>query len=222
MRHHTAEFLEHRFPNIYARCKLYGIDMAKEPIPVVPGTHYVCGGVVTDADARTNIEALYAAGEVSCTGLHGANRLASNSLLEAAVFSERAAAHAKTLSPAPAVVVPEWDDRGVSDPDESVIVSHNWQEIRQTMWNYVGIVRSDKRLQRAKARLDLIREEIKEYYWNFKVTSDLLELRNLAEVADLVVRCAMARKESRGLHYTKDYPQLVAAENHDTVLERGT
>jgi L-aspartate oxidase len=222
MTHHSREFLEHRFPTIFARCTLYGIDMSKEGIPVVPAEHYCCGGVLTDEDGRTNIEGLYVAGETACTGLHGANRLASNSLLEAAVFSERASVHAKRYveqvkHPGK---VPSWEERGVVDSDEMVIVSHNWDEIRSTMWNYVGIVRSTKRLQRAKARVDLIRDEIREYYWNFKVTSDLLELRNIADLADLIIRSALMRKESRGLHFTRDFPAPVESECHDTVLCR--
>jgi L-aspartate oxidase len=219
MTHHRRDYLEHRFPNIYARCKTYDIDMARDPIPVVPAVHYTCGGVVTDLYGRTSIANLYAAGEVACTGLHGANRLASNSLLEAAVFSERAAevafAGAQTRV---TESVPAWDNRGVTDADEMVVVSQNWEEVRRTMWNYVGIVRSTKRLMRAKARLDLMREEIRDFYWNFKVTSDLLELRNIADVADLIVRSALERKESRGLHFTRDYPETLASECHDTVL----
>ncbi|MCC6810570.1 MAG: L-aspartate oxidase [Deltaproteobacteria bacterium] len=222
MTHHTREFLEQRFPNIFARCTLYGIDMSKEGIPVVPAEHYVCGGVLSDEDGRTNIDGLYVAGETACTGLHGANRLASNSLLEAAVFSERAAKHAKgyIASARNEPKVPAWEERGVVDSDEMVIVSHNWDEIRSTMWNYVGIVRTTKRLQRAKARLDLVKDEIREYYWNFKVTSDLLELRNIADVGDLIIRSALMRKESRGLHYTRDFPDAVPSECHDTVLSR--
>jgi L-aspartate oxidase len=222
MTHHSRDALEHRFPNIYARCLMYGIDMAKQGIPVVPAEHFVCGGVRSDKDGRTSIDGLYVAGETACTGLHGANRLASNSLLEAAVFSDRAAAHAKTYvaGTSGGERVPAWEDRGVVDSDEMVIVTHNWEEIRLTMWNYVGIVRSDKRLQRALHRLQLVSDEIREYYWNFKVTSDLLELRNIAQVGELVIRSAMMRKESRGLHYTKDYPQAVSDLCVDTVLQK--
>ena len=219
MTHHRREYLEHRFPNIYARCKSYDIDMARDPIPVVPAVHYTCGGVVTDLQGRTTIANLYAAGEVSCTGLHGANRLASNSLLEAAVFSDLAAQVAFSGEQTRVTEsVPAWDNRGVTDADEMVVVSQNWEEVRRTMWNYVGIVRTTKRLTRAKARLDMIREEIRDFYWNFKVTSDLLELRNIADVADLIVRCALERKESRGLHFTRDYPETVESERHDTVI----
>ncbi len=220
MTHHTRAYLEERFPNIYARCKSYDIDMARDPIPVVPAVHYMCGGVQTDANARTSIANLFAAGEVACTGLHGANRLASNSLLEAVVFSERAMQTIVQEGPAPVnEKVPAWDNRGLTDSDEMVVVAHNWDEIRRTMWNYVGIVRTTKRLQRAKSRLDAMREEIREFYWNFKVTGDLLELRNLADVADLIVRSALQRKESRGLHFTRDYPNTLDSERHDTVLD---
>lgn len=222
MTHHSRPYLEQRFPNIYARCKMYGIDMSRDPIPVVPATHYVCGGVVTDAHGATQLAGLYAAGEVACTGLHGANRLASNSLLEAAVFSERAFVGASAYrQSAPAVRkddVPAWQDFGVVNSDENVVVSQNWDEIRRTMWNYVGIVRTTKRLLRAKARLDLIRDEISEYYWNFQVTSDLLELRNIADVADLIIRCSLSRKESRGLHFTRDYEAQDERELRDTII----
>lgn len=222
MTHHKRAYLEQRFPNIYARCMMYGIDMSRDPIPVVPATHYVCGGVVTDAHGATDVHGLFAAGEVACTGLHGANRLASNSLLEAAVFSERAFRQAQKFradaSAVKASDIPAWQAHGVVNSDENVVVSQNWDEIRRTMWNYVGIVRTNKRLMRAKARLDLIREEISEYYWNFHVTSDLLELRNIADVADLIIRCALSRKESRGLHYTRDYPEMADNELRDTIL----
>ncbi|MGR9105858.1 MAG: L-aspartate oxidase [Gammaproteobacteria bacterium] len=207
--HKPADFIRNHFPNIYARCLELNIDITRQPIPVVPAAHYTCGGVLTDRDARTDISGLYAIGEVACTGLHGANRMASNSLLECLVFAQQAAVDigkhlAEFPSPPP---LPPWDESQVSDSDEEVVVSHNWDEIRRFMWDYVGIVRTDKRLERALHRVDLLKQEIDEYYSNFKVTSDLLELRNLVIVAELIIRSAMRRKESRGLHYTLDYPE---------------
>ncbi|PPD38813.1 MAG: L-aspartate oxidase [Methylobacter sp.] len=206
--HKSEEFILKHFPTIHKKCLKFGIDITKQPIPVVPSAHYTCGGVLTDSYARTDIGNLYAIGEVASTGLHGANRMASNSLLECLVFADRASQDilAKLDSIPFPPSVPDWDDSQVSDSDEEVVVSHNWDELRHFMWDYVGIVRTDKRLSRAMSRVELLKQEINEYYRYFRVTSDLLELRNLVIVAELIIRCAMQRKESRGLHYTLDYP----------------
>ena len=208
--HQSPEFLQEHFPNILAHCANLGIDITKEPIPVVPTAHFTCGGVLTDLSGRTDLPGLYAVGEVACTGLHGANRLASNSLLECMVFARAAAQH---IAQAPRVQIPalpRWDDSRVTDADECVVISHNWDELRRFMWDYVGIVRTNKRLERAAHRIALLWAEIDEFYAHFHITRDLLELRNLVQVAELIVRSAQLRRESRGLHYSRDYPQLAA------------
>jgi L-aspartate oxidase len=205
---HLGEaFIKEHFPTIYARCAALGIDIAKEAIPVVPAAHYTCGGVVTDLDGKTDLPGLYAVGEATYTGLHGANRLASNSLLECVVIGKSAAVdiNKNHFSDMPEVLA--WDESRVEDADESVVISHNWDELRLLMWNYVGIVRTNRRLERALHRIELLQSEVQEYYANFRVTRDLLELRNLLSCAELIVRSALMRKESRGLHYSRDYPQ---------------
>ena len=215
--HQPLAFILEHFPNIYARCLELGIDMSKAPIPVVPAAHYTCGGVLSDLDGRTDLAGLYAVGETACTGLHGANRLASNSLVECMVFAG-AAAEDMVKNPLPTPPqLPVWDDSRVTDADESVVISHNWDELRRFMWDYVGIVRTNKRLERAAHRITLLQGEIAEFYAHFHVTRDLLELRNLVTVAELIVRSAQARRESRGLHFSRDYPEK-AATAEPTVL----
>ncbi len=219
--HKPAEFIRDHFPNIHARCLALGYDMTKQPIPVVPAAHYTCGGIVTDEHGQTDIAQLYAIGEVAFTGLHGANRMASNSLLECLAYGRFASEHINQSSNPSSkhVEIPAWDASRVSDSDEEIVVAHNWDELRRFMWDYVGIVRSTKRMQRAKHRVDLLLSEIDEYYSNFKVTNDLIELRNIAVVADLIIRSALKRKESRGLHYTLDYPDTdPALDNTNTIL----
>jgi L-aspartate oxidase len=225
--HREPSFIKDRFPNIYETCKGFGIDITTQPIPVVPAAHYMCGGVVVDMDGRTSVPGLYAGGEVSCTGLHGANRLASNSLLEAVVYAHRASLAAaeemaeirRTNEKLPSA--PPWDPKGARDSDEEVVITQNWEEVRRFMWNYVGIVRSNKRLERATRRSKVLFAEINEYYWDFTITDNLIELRNIALIADLIIRCAQERKESRGLHYNIDYPEKDNLRyRKDTVIKR--
>ncbi|MCC5856411.1 MAG: L-aspartate oxidase [Idiomarina sp.] len=208
--HKPKEFIIQHFPNIHEKCLSLGIDMTQEPLPIVPAAHYTCGGVMTDLHAQTDLAGLYAIGEVAYTGLHGANRMASNSLLECVVFARAAARHMNermNATPLPAELL-EWDESKVTDSDEEVIIQHNWHELRLFMWDYVGIVRTSKRLERAARRVELLQQEIHDYYSNFRVTNNLLELRNLAQVAELIIKSAQLRKESRGLHFTLDYPDL--------------
>jgi L-aspartate oxidase len=207
--HQPAEFIREHFPTIYARCLELGIDITRQPIPVVPAVHFTCGGVVTDLAGRTDIPGLYAVGETAYTGLHGANRLASNSLLECLVVGRACAHQIAAAPPADLPALPAWDESRVTNADEEVVIAHNWDELRRFMWNYVGIVRTTKRLERAHHRIRLLKEEIDEYYRNFRVTNDLLELRNLVEVAALIVKSALSRHESRGLHYSRDYPDTL-------------
>lgn len=221
--HRPRRFIEERFPNIMRRCREFGFDLAGGPVPVVPAAHYTCGGVVVAQSGATDIPGLYAIGEVSCTGLHGANRLASNSLLECLVFADAAAdaIAAQLDAPYAPVEAPHWDESQVKDSDEDVVIAHNWEELRRFMWDYVGIVRTNKRLQRALHRAQLLKQEVHEYYSHYRVSNDLIELRNLIDVADLIIRCALLRRESRGLHFNLDYPQT-AAEAKDTILFPGT
>src|SRR5690606_8681713 len=211
--HKPRDFIIEHFPTIYAKCLSIGLDITRDPIPVVPAAHYTCGGVVTDLNGRTDVDGLYAIGETSCTGLHGANRMAGNSLLECFVFGRAASEdilRALPQTPMPAPARP-WDESQVTDSDEDVVIAHNWDELRRLMWDYVGIVRTHKRLERAKHRIELLQQEIHEYYANYKVGSDLIELRNLAMVAELIIRSAMQRRESRGLHFSLDYPETASA-----------
>ena len=212
-----ASFIQEHFPNIYAHCLELGIDITQQPIPVVPAAHYTCGGLVTDLTGRTDVDGLYAVGEVACTGLHGANRLASNSLLECMVIGKAAAADIRAAAPLTLPAMPDWDDSRVTDTDEEVVISHNWDELRRAMWDYVGIVRTNKRLERALNRIKLLNEEIDEYYSHFHITNDLIELRNLVQTAELIVRSALSRKESRGLHFSRDYPDTLP-QTQDTIL----
>ena len=223
--HKPPAFIRERFPNIHETCKRFAIDITVEPIPVVPAAHYMCGGVTSDLHGRTSLPGLWVIGETACTGLHGANRLASNSLLEGLVFARRAALKLQTtiaeLRQRPQPHVPDWETGSAAPSDEAVIVSHNWDEIRRAMWSYVGIVRSDSRLRRAARRVALLEEEIREYYWKHLVTRDSLELRNIQTVAELIIASAASRRESRGLHYTIDYPDMLPDGVQDTVIKRG-
>ena len=218
-RHLGEDFLKSHFPTVHARCLQLGIDIARQPIPVVPAAHYTCGGVVTDLEGRTDLPGLYAVGETTYTGLHGANRLASNSLLECVVLGQGCAQRLLATEPPPPTALPAWDESQVEDADEQVVISHNWDELRLMMWNYVGIVRTTKRLERALHRIKLLRGEIDDYYFNFRVTRDLLELRNLVVCAELIVRSALRRHESRGLHFSRDFP-LPLPVSFPTVLTR--
>jgi L-aspartate oxidase len=217
--HQSEAFIKEHFPTVYARCLEFGIDITKEPIPVVPAAHYTCGGIMIDQHGHTDVSHLYAIGETTFSGLHGANRMASNSLLECVVFARSASEDIlqKLNDKKSLPEIPAWDESQVTDSDEDVVISHNWDEIRRFMWDYVGIVRTNKRLQRAESRMDLLQQEINAYYKNYRISTDLLELRNLALVAKLIIQSALLRKESRGLHYTLDYPDL-APEAKDTII----
>jgi len=222
MTHLPSEELLHRFPNIDAKLKSLGIDMSTDPIPVVPAAHYFCGGVLTDLNGQSSLANLYAIGETSCTGLHGANRLASNSLLEALVFAQRASSHIQSQLGSIEEIpeIPSWEYGNAVDSDELVVVKHTWAEIRQFMWNFVGIVRTHRRLKRARRRIQMVLEEIRTYYWDFKITGDLIELRNIATVADMVVQSALRRRESRGLHFITDFPAKDNRFIRDTVIRK--
>ncbi|MGE5526019.1 MAG: L-aspartate oxidase [Rhodospirillaceae bacterium] len=217
--HKPADFVASHFPTIMRRCLELGIDITRQPIPVVPAAHYTCGGLVVDHNGRTDIPGLYAIGETSCTGLHGANRLASNSLLECLVYGRAAARDILAAPQGAAPQLPAWDESGIEDADEQVVIAHNWDELRRLMWNYVGIVRTRKRLMRALSRIRLLQEEIDDFYSHFRVNDDLLELRNLATTAELIVRCALQRRESRGLHFNRDFPDTLSVAR-STVLVR--
>ncbi len=217
--HQPADFIRAHFPTIYARCLDFGIDITRQPIPVVPAAHYTCGGIMADRSGRTDLPGLYAIGETAFTGLHGANRLASNSLLECLVFGMAASSDILAQPAMPCPDLPQWDESRVTDADEEIVISHNWDELRRFMWDYVGIVRTNKRLERALHRIRLLQEEIHDYYANFRVTNDLLELRNLVTTAELIVRSALMRHESRGLHFSLDYPDTLA-EARNTILVR--
>jgi L-aspartate oxidase len=219
--HKSAEFIHEHFPNISGRCQQYGFDMTTQPLPVVPAAHYSCGGILVDLNGHTDVAGLYAIGECSSTGLHGANRLASNSLLECIVMADAASRHiiGHAAGKAKIAKVPDWDETQVTDPDEQIVVTHNWDELRRAMWDYVGIVRTDKRLERAQHRVRLLQAEIRDYYSNFRIDNNLIELRNLVVVAEIIINSALARKESRGLHYTLDYPDtLPQSQVHDTIM----
>ncbi|MCM8596813.1 L-aspartate oxidase [Accumulibacter sp.] len=218
--HKSADFLAEHFPNILGRCLDLGIDLTREPIPVVPAAHYTCGGVISDLRARTDIAGLYVAGEASCTGLHGANRLASNSLLECLVFAEAAANDILGQAEEDQPPLPAWDASRVSDPDEEIVIAHNWDELRRFMWDYVGIVRTTKRLQRAQNRVRLLGREIEDFYSHFRVSHDLIELRNLVVTADLIIRCALRRRESRGLHFSRNYPDTLPRARNTVIRRR--
>ena len=221
--HKSREFIESHFPTIYRRCLELGIDMTRDPIPVVPAAHYTCGGLVVDRVGQTSITGLYAVGETASTGLHGANRMASNSLLECLVYANSAAKHIRSQLPFKHFhpIIPDWDASRARPAKEAIAISHNWDELRRFMWDYVGIVRTDDRLNRAQSRLRLLQQEINEYYQQHHITSDLLELRNLADVAELIIQSALKRKESRGLHYTLDYPNINTRDSPQNTIIAG-